>query len=531
MMKKLMNVKNVGAFAIEHASLLAVASTSNVSQSVTVSSLASSTRSRLAEIKSFSTTSSTTNATTTPPIAAALNIPIPSSPPTSSAASSSQATSQSPISAPSTSSCSSKIEKIVQGIAAQRASTTSSNIAGASNVSTRSGNRPVAESEKKEDKMLLSIIPRNVYVTGIRADASLIQTANFMTERDVSSLLVVSADKADDGMVKGIITERDISRKYVLDSMVSGPSTLYQADRLKSHPLYCIRPSMTIIEAMTLARRTGYRHFPVVDESVKDKSKLHISQVQYVVSGKSLLKQHLEDRLNDKGELDPTNNLQKRMREQDKLSVRTLLKFRLERVLNRERKQSNNPLNIGVLPSINPSDRSEFAFLNTFVGDRITVFDAIREMTLRDSASALILESMDGSNQIDASSVVQSSGNISGPGVVKCLGVFTERDFVRSVIAKGKDPKKTLVVDVMSPTYGHLNTSNTLIDFVKLMVEKRVELFPVVAKQGEHVLGMITAKDAIRAYTYQLEKPSAEFIVTASDSPVIPPLLNNIPKA
>ncbi len=79
----------------------------------------------------------------------------------------------------------------------------------------------------------------------------------------------------------------------------------------------------------------------------------------------------------------------------------------------------------------------------------------------------------------------------------KLVGVFTERDYARKVILKGKSSNDTPVRDVMSLNIVCVVPDQTTEICMSLMTEKRVRHLPVV--DGDKVLGVISIGDVVKA--------------------------------
>jgi CBS domain-containing protein len=78
------------------------------------------------------------------------------------------------------------------------------------------------------------------------------------------------------------------------------------------------------------------------------------------------------------------------------------------------------------------------------------------------------------------------------------VGIFTERDVLRRVVAEGREPQQTLVAQVMSPEVicCHLDTS---IDEVRSVFKnRRIRHLPVVDTEGA-LAGMVSIGD-LNAY-------------------------------
>ena len=101
------------------------------------------------------------------------------------------------------------------------------------------------------------------------------------------------------------------------------------------------------------------------------------------------------------------------------------------------------------------------------------------ETTVLDAAKAM--------NEAHVGSLVVLDGN---GGL---LGIFTERDVLRRVVAESKDPEQTLVGDVMTKKVHTAPPETPLDDLRTLMREKRIRHVPIVA-DGK-LAGMVSIGD------------------------------------
>jgi len=110
------------------------------------------------------------------------------------------------------------------------------------------------------------------------------------------------------------------------------------------------------------------------------------------------------------------------------------------------------------------------------VGPRDTVFYALTIMAEREIGAVVV---MDG------------SGNP--------VGIFSERDYARKVILKGKVSKETAVDEIMTPVsemYG-VRPESTLDEAMVLISGKKVRHLPVFS--GNRVIGLISIGDVLKS--------------------------------
>jgi len=78
----------------------------------------------------------------------------------------------------------------------------------------------------------------------------------------------------------------------------------------------------------------------------------------------------------------------------------------------------------------------------------------------------------------------------------KPVGILTERDMLKRVLAKSKDPRKTRVGQVMSVPLIAVKPQSMIEDAATLMFKKEIKKLPVV-KDGQ-LLGLVTLTDLVR---------------------------------
>lgn len=101
-----------------------------------------------------------------------------------------------------------------------------------------------------------------------------------------------------------------------------------------------------------------------------------------------------------------------------------------------------------------------------------SIFDALEIMADRNVSGLLVLESG------------------------KLVGIFTERDYARKLILKGKSSKNTKVSDLMTKNILYVGSKNTIEDCMKLMTGKRVRHLPVI--DTGRLIGIVTIGDLVK---------------------------------
>lgn len=78
----------------------------------------------------------------------------------------------------------------------------------------------------------------------------------------------------------------------------------------------------------------------------------------------------------------------------------------------------------------------------------------------------------------------------------KIVGIFSERDYARNLVLKGKASKNTPVRDLMVSPVLYVRIDQTVEDCMALMTDKRVRHLPVL--DGEELVGIVTIGDVVR---------------------------------
>ena len=78
----------------------------------------------------------------------------------------------------------------------------------------------------------------------------------------------------------------------------------------------------------------------------------------------------------------------------------------------------------------------------------------------------------------------------------KLIGVFTERDYARKVVLKGRSSKETLVADIMTERPIFVNPNTSIKDCMQLMTDKFVRHLPVL--NNNELIGVISIGDVVK---------------------------------
>ena len=106
---------------------------------------------------------------------------------------------------------------------------------------------------------------------------------------------------------------------------------------------------------------------------------------------------------------------------------------------------------------------------------------------------------------IDENSTVKEAAEVMNKFEIGCLiavrkgkamGIVTERDLLKRVIAEAKDAAKTKVKDVMSSPLVVVEPGTDLEEAVRLMFQMKIKKLPVV--EGKRLVGLVSLTDIAR---------------------------------
>jgi CBS domain-containing protein len=106
------------------------------------------------------------------------------------------------------------------------------------------------------------------------------------------------------------------------------------------------------------------------------------------------------------------------------------------------------------------------------IGPQATVYEALELMATKNIGSLVVLE----------------QGNVAG--------IFTERDYARKVVLKGRSSKTTTIGELMITDVLYVGPDDTIEDCMALMTDKRLRHLPVM--ENGKLVGVVSIGDIVK---------------------------------
>jgi CBS domain-containing protein len=103
-------------------------------------------------------------------------------------------------------------------------------------------------------------------------------------------------------------------------------------------------------------------------------------------------------------------------------------------------------------------------------------------------------------------------------------GILTERDMLIRVLEAGKDPKTTMVSDVMTQSIIFGNPTMQLVEATRLMFQNQIKKLPIL--EDNRLVGLVTLTDIARATS--CDKKTIDLIEALSNMHKISPSQEDI---
>ena len=85
----------------------------------------------------------------------------------------------------------------------------------------------------------------------------------------------------------------------------------------------------------------------------------------------------------------------------------------------------------------------------------------------------------------------------------KIAGIFSERDYARKMLVKGRSAHTTKVKEIMTTLIVSVNRDTRINECMALMTQKRIRHLPVL--EGDKLVGVVSIGDVVKSYITEQE--------------------------
>ena len=121
----------------------------------------------------------------------------------------------------------------------------------------------------------------------ISPTATVFDALTLMAEKDIGALPVV-----ENGVVVGIFSERDYSRKIILQGKASRDT---EVQEVMTQEVLCVSPNQTVTKSMALMTDKRIRHIPILDAGILVGVISIGDVVKAIINEQQVMIDHLED--------------------------------------------------------------------------------------------------------------------------------------------------------------------------------------------------------------------------------------------
>ena len=129
---------------------------------------------------------------------------------------------------------------------------------------------------------------------------------------------------------------------------------------------------------------------------------------------------------------------------------------------------------------------------------------------------AVTIESRESIQNATESMQKNSSSSLIVTKKGKITGILTTRDVVSRVVAKGLDPAKLRVGDVMSSPVIMLRPETPLSEALKIMIQRKIKKVPLIIGDEEkaELIGLVSFSDVVEYHTDVFNELWQELLLT-----------------